>query len=87
MWQLLLQQVMKESVTNTTSTGNEGICDDYFFNRYRKESSLISFRRDILQNDSLGMVFEENTCQMLVSTEICLVMYIVYDIRLLINLS
>ena len=29
---------MKESVTTTTSTGNEGICDDYYFDQVMKES-------------------------------------------------
>ena len=31
---------MKEPMTTTTSTGNEGICGDYYFTKYHKESML-----------------------------------------------
>ena len=59
----------------TTSTGYEGICDNYYFNMY------------VLQNDSLGQVFNGNTCQFLVSVENCLIMQIADDIHLLIDFS
>ena len=31
---------MKESLTTTTSTGNEGIYNEYYLNKYQKESKL-----------------------------------------------